>query len=249
MHKLQNVYYVIGTKCYKRKYQFNDYDIFIRDIFNQEKIKKENRKDFTVQYYNKSKEKWCTIDKSNFEVLQYQKEKKIKLCLKMRNLICKVAQKKINSYYLHEIDSFIIIDDNESKSTNYSNNPIKQNNANNEIIRKEDTIHLNIQCNECKISSIRGIRYKCYFCSLNDIEYNLCSKCKDKLSSLSFHPHTYYIPIQDSESFNSSLKALQLVSKVPFDVVITNPNKVFTCELSESSIQYLTLDNITYEYK
>ena len=34
-------YYVIGTKCYKRKYQFNDYDIFIRDIFNQEKIKKE----------------------------------------------------------------------------------------------------------------------------------------------------------------------------------------------------------------
>ena len=66
MHKLQNVYYVIGTKCYKRKYQFNDYDIFIRDIFNQEKIKKENRKDFTVQYYNKSKEKWCTIDKSNF---------------------------------------------------------------------------------------------------------------------------------------------------------------------------------------
>ena len=59
MHKLQNVYYVIGIKCYKRKYQFNDYDIFIRDIFNQEKIKKENRKDFTVQYYNKSKEKWC----------------------------------------------------------------------------------------------------------------------------------------------------------------------------------------------
>ena len=75
------------------------------------------------------------------------------------------------------------------------------------------------------------------------------SKCKDKLSSLSFHPHTYYIPIQDSESLNSSLKALQLVSKVPFDVVITNPNKVFTCDLSESSIQYLTLDNITYEYK
>ena len=67
------------------------------------------------------------------------------------------------------------------------------------------------------------------------------SKCKDKLSSLSFHPHTYYIPIQDSESLNSSLKALQLVSKVPFDVVITNPNKVFTCDLSESSIQYLIL--------
>jgi hypothetical protein len=39
--------------------------------------------------------------------------------------------------------------------------------------KKSSTVHSHVQCDECNVCPIVGIRYKCVICA----DYDLCSKC------------------------------------------------------------------------
>jgi len=46
------------------------------------------------------------------------------------------------------------------------------------------TIHTGVSCNECKVSPIEGVRYKCQVCE----DFDLCEKCELKTSHPANHP-------------------------------------------------------------
>lgn len=52
-------------------------------------------------------------------------------------------------------------------------------------------IHIGISCNDCLVSPIQGIRFKCSKC----VEYNLCNACKEG----SMHHHSDFIKMSNSD--------------------------------------------------
>ena len=52
---------------------------------------------------------------------------------------------------------------------------------------KNHTVHVGIQCENCKCTNLIGIRYKCFICE----NYNLCDKCEPYSQSIHSVSHCF----------------------------------------------------------
>ena len=79
--------------------------------------------------------------------------------------------------------SKLLLNNNENNKYNSNNNTNIILNEKNKLNLNKNTIHEGIQCLNCMICPIKGIRYHCLNCS----NYNLCEKCEEIIGCT--HPH------------------------------------------------------------
>ena len=77
-----------------------------------------------------------------------------------------------------------IIKEEEKRQNIFQEEISKINQSKLSVSKLNDTVHKNIQCNQCKTKPIIGIRYKCSKCK----DYNLCETCEELNIDEGFHP-------------------------------------------------------------
>ena len=77
-----------------------------------------------------------------------------------------------------------IIKEEEKRQSIFQEEISKINQSKLSISKLNETVHKNIQCNQCKTNPIIGIRYKCSTCK----DYNLCETCEELNIDEGFHP-------------------------------------------------------------
>ena len=65
------------------------------------------------------------------------------------------------------------------------------------IKKDEITTHKNTKCSVCEVSPIKGIRYKCLYCTA----YELCSLCEKKFGEKHGHPLLKLRKAEDLEKY------------------------------------------------
>jgi len=150
----------------KIEYKEYSFNIFKNSYDIQSKILNGSGK--KVEYIYKLQE---SMKHSNME--EYKKDKKEEE-LEFENNVKNIIETNVNSIKNDILNSIII----ESSSKKDNKSKKSQN------ISKDVIVHLGIQCNNCGMLPIVGIRYKCVECD----NYNLCSKCEEN----KIHPHLFY---------------------------------------------------------
>ena len=130
-----------------------------------------NLKEFNNEFSNDIYKLQESMKHSNME--EYKKDKKEEE-LEFENNVKNIIETNVNSIKNDILNSIII----ESSSKKDNKSKKSQN------ISKDVIVHLGIQCNNCGMLPIVGIRYKCVECD----NYNLCSKCEEN----KIHPHLFY---------------------------------------------------------
>ena len=114
---------------------------------------------------------------------------------------------------------------------------------------KCQTIHPGVKCQNCFKEPIIGIRYKCTACS----NYNLCSACEEKNSSVNAHPHNFIKIRKNKNSIINNNNININIMDIKSNNNINNNNSLVNNDNNLKEIDYsyeCTVNNLTaFEYQ
>jgi len=158
-------------------------DLIIYYFSNGEKIDINNSNSF-IEFINKHlKEIFIEINEQSNLYKEEKKniEKNDPVTIKNIQNLFESQFSKLKTEIMEQSKLISSKNENSNNNNNYNTNLIlnekKQSNSNKNII------HEGIECTNCMINPIKGIRYHC----LNCPKYNLCEKCEENIGSI--HPH------------------------------------------------------------
>ena len=84
------------------------------------------------------------------------------------------------------------------------------------VPQMNQSVHVGVQCENCKCTNLIGIRYKCFICE----NYNLCQKCEAYSSSI--HPGHCFIKFRVPETMQEIIASGIPCSLVEIQARLTN---------------------------
>ena len=178
-------------------------ELIIYYLLNGEKIFINNSNAF-INFKNKEiKEIYIEI---NEESNLYKEEKKnleenVPITIKNIQNLFENQLSKLKTEILEQSKLLLTNNENNNNNNKYNTNIIL--NAKNNLNLNQNIIHEGVECINCMICPIKGIRYHCLMCT----HYNLCENCEEKMGFS--HPHNLLkmrYPIKKKKTEKKTIK-------------------------------------------